>query len=132
MRELQAILSQLERESLGLLALATLVRVQGSSYRRVGARLLVNADGQWLGSISGGCLESDVIARAQEVLADGEAQLAVYDTTDENDLVWGTGMKHFWPFWRAGTRFWPSAGPTCRACPLTPPRKRRPWPSSAT
>jgi xanthine dehydrogenase accessory factor len=91
MNELQAILHQLEREPDAPQALATLVHVEGSSYRRVGARLLVNMEGQWLGSISGGCLESDVIARAQEVLADGEAQLAVYDTTDENDLVWGTG-----------------------------------------
>ena len=91
MNEIQAILSQLEREPDAAWALATLVHVEGSSYRRVGARLLVNMEGQWLGSISGGCLESDVIARAQEVLADGEAQVAVYDTTDENDLVWGTG-----------------------------------------
>jgi len=91
MNELQAILRQLEREPDAPQALATLVQVEGSSYRRVGARLLVNPEGQWLGSISGGCLESDVIARAQEVLADGEAQLAIYDTTDENDLVWGTG-----------------------------------------
>ncbi len=91
MNEIQAILQQLEREPDAPRALATLVQVEGSSYRRVGARLLVNAEGQWLGSISGGCLESDVIARAQEVIAEGEAQLAVYDTTDENDLVWGTG-----------------------------------------
>jgi len=91
MNELQAILHQLEQEPDAPQALATLVHVQGSSYRRVGARLLVNAEGQWVGSISGGCLESDVMARALEVIADGEAQLAVYDTTDENDLVWGTG-----------------------------------------
>src|ERR1700722_2543936 len=91
MNELQAILHQLEQAPYTLRALATLVHVEGSSYRRVGARLLVDAEGQWLGSISGGCLESDVIARALEVIADGEAQLAVYDTTGENDLVWGTG-----------------------------------------
>ncbi len=91
MNEIQAILDQLERAPKVAHALATLVSVEGSSYRRVGARLLVNQDGGGLGSISGGCLESDVIARVHEVLADGLAQVAVYNTTDENDLVWGTG-----------------------------------------
>lgn len=91
MKEIEAILRQLERGSTGAKALATLVGVEGSSYRRVGARLLVHADGTSLGSISGGCLESDVIARALSVLKNGKPQVAVYNTTDENDLVWGTG-----------------------------------------
>jgi len=92
-KEIQTILQQLERAPQALHTLATLVQVEGSSYRRVGARLLINAEGQGLGSISGGCLESDVILRAKEVLEDGKAQVAVYDTTDENDLVWGTGCN---------------------------------------
>jgi xanthine/CO dehydrogenase XdhC/CoxF family maturation factor len=91
MNEILTILDQLERAPEAPRALATLVSVEGSSYRRVGARLLVNAEGAGLGSISGGCLESDVIERARTVLAGGMAQLAVYNTTDENDLVWGTG-----------------------------------------
>ena len=73
-------------------ALATLVKVEGSSYRRPGARLLLLADGRRVGSISGGCLEDDVVLRAQQVLADGRATTAVYDTTTENDLVWGVGL----------------------------------------
>jgi xanthine/CO dehydrogenase XdhC/CoxF family maturation factor len=91
MNEISAILDQLERFPDAPHALATLVNVEGSSYRRVGARLLVNANGAALGSISGGCLENDVIERAREVLDDGLAQVAVYNTADENDLVWGTG-----------------------------------------
>jgi len=91
MKEIFAILDQLDRAPDAPHALATLVSVEGSSYRRVGARLLINPAGASLGSISGGCLENDVIDRAREVLADGLAQLAVYNTTDENDLVWGTG-----------------------------------------
>ena len=91
MKEISAILDQLERVPDSPHALATLVNVEGSSYRRVGARLLVNANGAALGSISGGCLENDVIERAREVLDDGLAQVAVYNTADENDLVWGTG-----------------------------------------
>lgn len=73
-------------------ALATLVTVEGSSYRRPGARLLVTDDGTRLGSISGGCLEDDVLARSKAVLASGRADTVIYDTTTENDLVWGVGL----------------------------------------
>ena len=73
-------------------ALVTLVAVSGSSYRRPGARLLIESDGSRVGSISGGCLEADVIARAARVRATGAAEVVVYDTTSENDLVWGVGL----------------------------------------
>jgi xanthine/CO dehydrogenase XdhC/CoxF family maturation factor len=96
MKELQAILRQLEQEPRTPHALATLVTVDGSSYRRMGARLLVNGAGVSMGSISGGCLEEDVRERARVLLAsrmaEGTAQTVVYDTTEENDLVWGVGL----------------------------------------
>ncbi len=72
--------------------LATLVTVEGSSYRRPGARLLVSDDGIRIGSVSGGCLEEDILERARKVAANGVPQLAVYDTTTENDLIWGVGL----------------------------------------
>jgi xanthine dehydrogenase accessory factor len=72
--------------------LATLVTVEGSSYRRPGARLLIRSDGQRIGSISGGCLEEDLIARARTVAESGAAELVTYDTTSENDLIWGVGL----------------------------------------
>src|SRR5690606_6445835 len=72
--------------------LATLVSVAGSSYRRPGARLLLTPHGQRIGSISGGCLEEDVLARARHVAATGTPDLVTYDTTSENDLVWGVGL----------------------------------------
>jgi len=75
-----------------LRVLATLVAVVGSSYRRPGARLLVTAGGERLGSISGGCLEEDVLFRAHRVAATGQAELVTYDTSSENDLVWGVGL----------------------------------------
>lgn len=72
--------------------LATLVSVQGSSYRRQGARMVFTADGQRVGSISGGCLESDLSARAEALLRNAsETELITYDTTSENDLLWGVG-----------------------------------------
>jgi xanthine dehydrogenase accessory factor len=92
MKELQAIVRRLTSATCGTSVLATLVTVEGSSYRRPGARLLVLADGTRIGSISGGCLEEDVMARAQRVLVTGVAESVVYDTTSENDLVWGVGL----------------------------------------
>ena len=92
MKELQQILSALKSAPAGNAVLATLVKVEGSSYRRPGARLLLLADGRRIGSISGGCLEDDVITHAREVLANGTAKTITYDTTTENDLVWGVGL----------------------------------------
>ena len=90
MKELQSILHILNDNT--RCVLATLVKVEGSSYRRVGARLLWRPDGLRIGSISGGCLEDDLIERAREVFKTGEPQVIVYDTTSENDLVWGVGL----------------------------------------
>ena len=50
-------------------ALATVVRVEGSSYRRTGARMLVMDNGIWIGGISGGCLEGDALNRAMGSLS---------------------------------------------------------------
>ena len=91
MKDLQAIVATLLKNDRPAV-LATLVSVEGSSYRRPGARLLVTADGQRVGSISGGCLEEDVMARATNVQATGKPDAVVYDTTSENDLVWGVGL----------------------------------------
>lgn len=92
MPELSRILAALDSTTGQPAALATLVKVEGSSYRRPGARLLLLPDDTRIGSISGGCLEEDVMERARRVLATGNPELAVYDTTAENDLVWGVGL----------------------------------------
>lgn len=92
MAELPPIVAALLAPDARPAVLATLVRVEGSSYRRPGARLLVRADCSRLGSISGGCLEEDVMARTTKVQATGQPDAVVYDTTSENDLVWGVGL----------------------------------------
>lgn len=92
MKELSAIVAALVGPAAQPSVLATLVSVEGSSYRRPGARLLLAANGLRIGSISGGCLEEDVLARARRVLETGQAEAIVYDTTAENDLVWGVGL----------------------------------------
>ncbi len=74
-------------------ALATVVSVEGSSYRRPGARMLVREGGQSTGTISAGCLESDVIEHAKRVIAKGEARLVEYDTASTGEeTAWGLGL----------------------------------------
>src|SRR5690242_19755077 len=64
-------------------ALATVIGVEGSSYRRPGARMLVTEDGRTWGGVSGGCLERDVAARARGVIATGRPIICRYDTGDD-------------------------------------------------
>ena len=92
MKELPAIVAALLSPGASPAVLATLVKAEGSSYRRPGARLLVSGKGLRTGSISGGCLEEDVMARAARVHATGRPDAVIYDTTSENDLVWGVGL----------------------------------------
>jgi xanthine dehydrogenase accessory factor len=74
------------------MALATIVAVRGSTYRRPGARLLVPEAGAPIGNISGGCLEADVADVARIVMDEGRARLAGWDLTADDDAVWGLGL----------------------------------------
>src|SRR5437588_2729425 len=80
MNELTQILGEWERRRGEAMALATLVRVKGSSYRRPGARMLVAADGTRVGSLSAGCLEEEVAACTLEVIRSGEPTMMSFDT----------------------------------------------------
>ena len=95
MKELTQILRALENQPYDMLkkwALATLVTVEGSSYRRAGARMLWRGeDLPPIGGISGGCLEDDLKIHCADVVKTGVAKTITYDTTSENDLVWGVG-----------------------------------------
>jgi len=73
-------------------ALATVVAVSGSSYRRPGARMLMAADGWLAGGVSGGCLESDVLQRARVIMESGQPDIVTYDTTEDGDIVFGVGL----------------------------------------
>lgn len=72
--------------------LATIVAVEGSAYRREGARMLIEPDGGLTGVLSGGCLESDLATRAAQVQASGEAALATYDLRAPDEYLWGLGL----------------------------------------
>lgn len=73
-------------------ALATVVRVHGSSYRSPGARMLITDDGKWVGSISGGCLEGDALRKARKVMQDKVPMLVTYDTREESNQNLGIGL----------------------------------------
>src|ERR1700754_888442 len=73
-------------------ALATVVRVEGSAYRRPGARMFVTENKERTGVLSGGCLEGDVAERASKVIETGEPIVVTYDTTSDDDIVWGLGI----------------------------------------
>ncbi|MDT0645673.1 XdhC family protein [Zunongwangia sp. F260] len=94
MRELDAILAEYEHlkkaETGGVLV--TVVHVQGSSYRKAGARMLVDEFGSITGAISGGCLEGDALRKALHAMHQQKNKLVSYDTSDEDDAVIGAQL----------------------------------------
>ncbi|WP_116124643.1 XdhC family protein [Lewinella sp. IMCC34183] len=90
-RNIIALYDQLREQSTPS-ALATVVSVEGSSYRRIGARLLVGADGRYTGGISGGCLEGDALRRAQRAIHQDQPSKRIYDTLDGDDREIGIGL----------------------------------------
>ncbi len=94
MKELQQIIQVYEtcKSELQAVALATVVQVDGSAYRRSGARMLVTQEGNLTGAISGGCLEGDALRKAQAVIFQQKSMLVTYDTTDEDDQKFGVGL----------------------------------------
>lgn len=77
------------REGQGV-ALATVVRTWGSSPRPVGSHLAVGADGAFVGSVSGGCIEGAVIGEAVACIADGKPRLLTFGVDDER--AWEVGL----------------------------------------
>lgn len=93
MKELQEILKKIDSLTPEENAvLATVVDVKGSSYRLRGAKMLIFASGETFGTVSGGCLEADVMERAKLVLDAGEPQIFTYDTTTNKDSVFSFNM----------------------------------------
>ena len=74
------------------LVLVTITGTRGSTYRKPGAMMLIAPDDDYVGLISGGCLEGDLLQHARGVFASGEAKRVVYDMHSDEDLVWGLGI----------------------------------------
>jgi xanthine/CO dehydrogenase XdhC/CoxF family maturation factor len=94
MREITAILSSYDsaKKEGRQCVLATVVHVEGSSYRAAGARMLVDEYGVVTGAISGGCLEGDALRKALLALNQNRNKLVTYDTSDEDDAIIGAQL----------------------------------------
>lgn len=94
MKEIKAIIEAYDTigQSANRAALATVVRVEGSSYRRTGARMFILDNGVWVGGISGGCLEGDALKRARLAIAQSTSSLVTYDTTEDDAHQIGVGL----------------------------------------
>lgn len=94
MKEFKAIIDAFEKIDFSArkAALATVVKVSGSSYRSPGARMLITDNGRWVGSISGGCLEGDALRKARNVMATGQPVTITYDTREESNQNLGIGL----------------------------------------
>jgi xanthine/CO dehydrogenase XdhC/CoxF family maturation factor len=94
MKELKTILSEYDKIDFSVrkAAIATVVKVKGSSYRSPGARMLITDDGKWVGSISGGCLEGDALRKARQVMTNNKPMTVTYDTREDSNQNLGIGL----------------------------------------
>ncbi len=90
MRELLNDLERWQKEGKRI-ALATVVKVYGSSPRSLGSKLAISSEGDMAGSVSGGCVEGAVIEEAQEVIKKGRPKLITFNITDEQ--AWSVGLS---------------------------------------
>jgi xanthine/CO dehydrogenase XdhC/CoxF family maturation factor len=72
-------------------ALATVIETWGSAPRPVGSHLVIDADGHFLGSVSGGCVEGAVVEEAADVIADGNPRVLEFGVADET--AWRVGLS---------------------------------------
>jgi xanthine/CO dehydrogenase XdhC/CoxF family maturation factor len=94
MKELQNIINAYDRikQTGKRAALATVVNIGGSTLRRPGARMLITEDGDSVGIVSGGCIETDIYRRSRDVIANGTPTIVTYDASSPDDLVLGFGL----------------------------------------
>jgi xanthine/CO dehydrogenase XdhC/CoxF family maturation factor len=93
-RDFPALIPQFRRLSAAgeRLVLCTIVETEGSTYRKAGARMLVDGNGNYFGVLGGGCFEGDLVERSRAVIQTGEPALVEYDMRGDEDLIWGLGL----------------------------------------
>jgi xanthine/CO dehydrogenase XdhC/CoxF family maturation factor len=79
------------REAGRSVAIATVVDTWGSAPRPAGSHLVIDSDGNFLGSVSGGCVEGAVVEEAADVIADGKPRLLEFGVADET--AWRVGLS---------------------------------------
>ena len=72
-------------------AIATVIETWGSAPRPVGSHLIVDAEGRFLGSVSGGCVEADVLTEAADVIDSGKPRLLEFGVA--NETAWQAGLS---------------------------------------
>ncbi|MBF7074228.1 XdhC family protein [Glaciecola sp. MH2013] len=72
--------------------LATIIEIDGSSYRKPGAMMMINDLGKYHGLLSGGCLESDIMRQARQCWSSQQAKIIQYDMREEEDIAWQMGI----------------------------------------
>jgi xanthine dehydrogenase accessory factor len=94
MNHLRSLLDTWQRyyDSTQSIFLATVIKTQGSTYRRPGARMLITLNGDSIGMVSGGCLENDIIHHVQQQQDSAQPFIVTYDITTEEDIAWGFGL----------------------------------------
>lgn len=94
MLEIRKIISEYDKldHSKEKVALASVVSVEASAYRRIGARMLVRSNGMWTGGISGGCLEGDALKQSLNAIYKNESSIIVYDTMEDDNNQIGVGL----------------------------------------
>lgn len=94
MIEIRKIISEYDKidHSAEKVALASVVSVEASAYRRIGARMLVRSNGMWTGGISGGCLEGDALKQSLNAIYKNKSSIIVYDTMEDDNNQIGVGL----------------------------------------
>lgn len=94
MLEIRKIISEYDKldHNKEKVALASVVSVEASAYRRIGARMLVRSNGMWTGGISGGCLEGDALKQSLNAIYKNESSIIVYDTMEDDNNQIGVGL----------------------------------------
>lgn len=90
MREIMTQIAEWQGRGLAV-ALATVVKTWGSAPRPLGAKMVMNENGDMSGSVSGGCVEAAVLEEGLRVLASGEPRLLHYGVT--NGEAWAVGLS---------------------------------------
>ncbi|MCX8252433.1 XdhC and CoxI family protein [Beijerinckiaceae bacterium RH AL1] len=83
--------AQAWREAGKAVAVATVIETWGSAPRPVGSHLVIDGDGRFLGSVSGGCVEGDVVGEAMDVIESGAARVLEFGVADET--AWQRGLS---------------------------------------
>jgi xanthine dehydrogenase accessory factor len=91
MNDFYRLLKKMKENDKSRFAMATIIGVDGSSYRHPGAKMLISEDGSQYGTISAGCLEEDLSHHAHEVIVNRQPKTLTYDLRSEDDLSWGQG-----------------------------------------